>query len=176
MAKKKVKTAQIDEKRVESAILSLVAGYSDSDVLDSIDGDHAALEEARRRIKKAAFADRELQLGISMERCNEIYRTAVKDPKTLNIAMTAQREINKVLGLTEKAAETAGGDGEGEGEGEEMRKVREYLLPLKLAKASYPLSEHARLAADVVREWRSNVEWKNKRVLEDLGIKERDEN
>lgn len=72
----------------------------------------------------------------------------------LPTALRAQVEINKLLDLFSVAkahAERGEGENAPTADGGELDAVASHLLPLNLAPATYPLSEHARIAADMIR-------------------------
>lgn len=109
-----------------------------------------AIDEARRRIKIAAEYDRDEQIAIAFSRLNTLYSASCEiDPKT---ALAAQKELNKLLALysgpTAEAAQAGTG---GTAAADELARVAAHLLPLNLAPAEYPISEHARLAAAKAR-------------------------
>lgn len=118
----------------------------------------AAITKARRRLTLAADYNRDEQLGTAITRMNDIYGRGIRaaDIKT---ALTAQREINKLLDLYREAAGSSGaGDAEDSAIDEvraELAAIRDHLLPLGLAAESYPLREHARIAADLIRDHHS---------------------
>lgn len=110
------------------------------------------IAEARRRLTVAADYNRDEQIGTAFVRLNDLYRRslAVQDVKT---ALAAQRELNKLLDLyrvtPERAVEVAEAEDD---DNTELAAIREHLIPLGLAAADYPLREHARIAAEVVRD------------------------
>ena len=118
----------------------------------------AVIAEARRRLTRAAEYNRDEQLGTAITRMNDIYARAIR-ASDIKTALTAQREINKLLDLYTEAAKPAGSEDSDEGEGDgvaaELAAIRGHLLPLALAADSYPLREHARIAAELIREHRS---------------------
>jgi hypothetical protein len=65
-------------------------------------------------------------------------------------ALDVQREINRLTGLYRQPS-LAAIDSSGEA-ADELEAVGEYLLPLALTSESYPLREHARLAAQRISE------------------------
>lgn len=81
--------------------------------------------------------------------------TAAKRDGSIRDALSAQKEINKLLGLyadepTEGRGK-AGAKAASEAE-KELDAIRAHLHPLKLAGETYPLREHARIAAERIRE------------------------
>jgi hypothetical protein len=107
--------------------------------------------DARKRLTRAAAYNRDEQLGTAVTRLNALYQqaTEAKDSKT---ALQAQREINRLLDLY-ASAEREVGDGAGDAAAlrRQLDLIAGYLLPLKLAGDHYPVEEHARIAADVIR-------------------------
>jgi hypothetical protein len=110
----------------------------------------AVIAKARRKLTLAADYNRDEQLGTAVTRLNDIYARAIRaqDSKT---ALQAQREINRLLDLY-ASAEREVGDGAGDTAlRRQLDLIAGYLLPLKLAGEHYPVEEHARIAADVIR-------------------------
>ena len=112
----------------------------------------AAAEEA---IVRAATADRTQALGVAIRRLNDLYTTALEDAD-LKSALSAQRELNKLLALTE-----VGNAGELEEETEEdseavrtLAAIEAHLRPLGLGPENYPLVELARMVAGLIMEAR----------------------
>jgi hypothetical protein len=106
--------------------------------------------DARKRLTRAAAYNRDEQLGTAVTRLNALYQqaTEAKDSKT---ALQAQREINRLLDLY-ASPEREAGDGAGDTAlRRQLDLIAGYLLPLKLAGEHYPVEEHARIAADVIR-------------------------
>lgn len=143
---------------VDSLVLLLVGGATRERVLDYCRGlgcgeeeAGAAFEDARRRIAVAADYVRSEQIGKAVMRLEGLYARAVRG-KDVRVALQIQRELNRLFGLH------AGLDGEGNAISEdaldaleEIKLVRAYLEPLGLVDGSYPVSEHARVAAELLR-------------------------
>lgn len=147
---------------VEKIVLLMVSGMSRADLENAcvmklgIEPQEvaAAIDDARRRLTRAADYNRDEQLGTAITRMNDLYARAVRtgDIKT---ALTAQREINKLMDLYREATGTRDEDDEAadrEGAEAELAAIKRHLLPLGLAAESYPLREHARIAADLIRD------------------------
>ena len=80
---------------------------------------------------------------------------AAKDTGT---ALQAQRELNRLLGLyTADVVASAGGEGDPEEAGRRLDLIAGYLFPLGLTDEAYPVEEHARVAAEIIRERRGGV-------------------
>lgn len=113
----------------------------------------AAIIDAQKQITVAADYNRIEELGRAYIRLNDLYTTSIKgrDSKT---ALAAQKEINRLVGLYEKNREASPPvDGEPATiNAEELAAIGAHLLPLNLAPADYPLNEHARIAAERIRE------------------------
>jgi hypothetical protein len=110
------------------------------------------LSEARKKLTLAADFARDEQLGTAITRLNDIYVKACND-KDIKTALQAQRELNKLMNLYGPAGGSS--DGDGEDSGELRRKIdliEGYILPLKLTDERYPIEEHVRVAAELVRE------------------------
>lgn len=111
----------------------------------------AALAEAEASIVRAAAVDRQQELGLARSRLNDLYRTAMKHGEVKE-ARAVQKELIRLLALDN--VEPAGLN-EGESEAEQaLAAIAAHLVPLGLAKPEYPLVEHARIAAEIVRERR----------------------
>lgn len=157
--------ASIEATAIEKIVLLMVSGMSQADMENACvmklgiepQNVSAAMAEARRRLTLAADYNRDEQLGTAITRMNDLYGRAIRtgDIKT---ALTAQREINKLMDLYREAS--GGPDASGaedqaaESLQNELVAIRDHLLPLGLAAASYPLREHARIAADLIRDKR----------------------
>jgi hypothetical protein len=117
----------------------------------------AAIIDARRRITIAADYNRTEEIGTAYIRLHDLYKRSlnVQDVKT---ALAAQKELNKLLDLytalrTGELEEATDGEmGERGIAAAELAAVREHLLPLELAPEDYPIAEHARIAADLIRK------------------------
>ena len=142
--------------QIDQIALMLIAGAAVADIRQAAIGKMGALPddadkaiaEARRKIVVAADYNRDEQIAIAFARLNALYGASASiDPKT---ALAAQREINKLLSLyTGPATPATGGDSSEAAKALEL--VRAHLEPLELAPAAYPIAEHARLAAAIVR-------------------------
>lgn len=148
---------------VEKIVLLLVSGVS-AEAAEAaaihklgVDADEAgpAVEAAKQKIANAAAFDRTAEAGTAYVRLQDIYSRAIKaqDTKT---ALAAQKELNRLLALYDPTQPLDAG--EDPTEIAELREtldaIREHLQPLKLAPDDYPLHEHARIAADLIRQTR----------------------
>ncbi len=102
------------------------------------------IEQAKTRISDAAHVDREAAIGKSIVRFEDLYARSLKS-QDLKTALTAQRELVRLLDLKRQPPKA------GTGNNEELAAVARWLLPLKLADETWPLREHARLAAETIR-------------------------
>ncbi len=147
---------------IEKIVLLMVSGMSQADLESACvmklglepERVASAVAEARRRLTRAADYNRDEQLGTAITRMNDLYARAVRTGD-LKTALTAQREINKLMDLYREAIGGEGPEAEHadpEGAQAELAAIRRHLLPLGLAAESYPLREHARIAADLIRE------------------------
>ncbi|MEM1213826.1 MAG: hypothetical protein AAGI68_16170, partial [Planctomycetota bacterium] len=111
----------------------------------------AGVGEAQRRIAQAATVDHKQELATALSRLDHLYRKALNDGE-VSVALSAQRERGRLLRL-DREVEDAGDGGEDAGESSgELEKIAGHLLPLELAPEDYPLAEHARIAAGIVRK------------------------
>ena len=111
----------------------------------------AVVKEARRRLTVAAEFDRDEEIGKAVLRLEDLFRTSLlaKDTRT---ALQAQRELSRLLRLYDRddPGETPE-EGEHSEAEQRLHVVEGYLLPLKLTNEEYPVEEHARVAADIIR-------------------------
>jgi hypothetical protein len=147
-----------DAEVIDKLVLMLVSGVAPTTVEQSATsklGLPAAkakrlLKRAQAAITRAAEYNRDDEVGTAYLRLNDLYSRSIKasDTKT---ALTAQRELNRLLALYEAPAEdpSPGADAD---TSEELELIRQHLIPLALAPDTYPLHEHARIAADRLRQ------------------------
>jgi hypothetical protein len=106
--------------------------------------------EARQRITVAADYARDEQLGKAVMRLDDLYAKSIAAHDT-RTALQAQRELNRLLGLY-AAADAASAVAEGDDDAaRRLELVASYLLPLNLTDERYPVEEHARIAAEIIR-------------------------
>jgi hypothetical protein len=116
--------------------------------------DHArqVVAEARKRITVAADYTRDEQIGKAVMRLEDLYAKcmAAQDIRT---ALQAQRELNRLLSLyaDSRRGEVSSEELDASVLRRQLDLINAYLVPLKLADNSYPLEEHARVAAEVIR-------------------------
>jgi len=142
----------------EKAVLMLVDGYSRSEAITacveklglSQEEAEATVGSAVRQITISAALDRDAEIGIAYKRLNSLYDQA-NTAKETNVALAVQRELNKLIGLYRVDPADAGLGAADSGDHETLVTIRAHLLPLALASAEYPIEEHARLAAVIVR-------------------------
>ena len=150
--------------QLDKVILLLVSGLSVADIERactqqlgmSLPEAKETIVSAQDRIVLAAKYDRQKEIGTALTRCNDLYARALKG-KDFKTSLACQKEINKLLRLNETAA-PAPADAEANAASplaDELAEIRRHLLPLKLAGDAYPLAEHARVAAEVVRRARA---------------------
>ena len=111
-----------------------------------------AIAAARRQITIAADYDREQEIGTAYTRLNDLYTRSLKI-SDVKVALATQKELNRLLSLydTDTAATTST---HAKGDDADLDAIAAHLLPLQLAPDTYPIAEHARLAADFVRRHR----------------------
>jgi len=162
------------ESHLDSIILWMVSGMTDQALATaciaklglSPEDVKAATDEARKRITLAADYRRDVMIGTALTRLNDLYgrclrsasvvmspdgKTVIQagDASMLAQALHVQKEINRLAGLAVKVPMP---DEPTVDDDSELAAVAGHLLPLGLAGAEYPLREHARLAAQRVRE------------------------
>ena len=147
----------MNDKTIERALLWMVSGLSGADLesacIAKLEVDpaqvKAVIAEARKRLTLAADYNRDELLGTALTRLNDLYSRCIRTQNEAK-ALDVQREINRLTGLYGQSPPAEAGD---RGEvAEELEAVGEHLLALKLAGPAYPLREHARLAAQRIRE------------------------
>lgn len=136
---------------VNGMTVEAAEGYCVQQGLDQ-DSSKGAVQDARKRLTVAADYARDEQLGRAVMRLDDLYAKAIagQDPRT---ALQAQRELNRLLNLYggSAARDPEGGGAELGDMRRQLELIAAHLVPLGLTDASYPLEEHARLAADIVR-------------------------
>lgn len=146
---------KLDMRRLGKIVeLIVIDGLTEEEIAEK---DKAAdlgdyLEAARARLSKAAELDAVAEYGAAISRFKYIFSLskAAGDLASMN---TAGKEINKLLSVYPaiKAEEAADGVSSTR-EGQELEAIAAHLLPLGLASAQYPISGHARIAADRIHE------------------------
>ena len=116
----------------------------------------AVIAEARKRLTLAAEYNRDELLGTALTRLNDLYSRCIRagtDGAGPNLAkaLDVQRELNRLTGLYRQPSLAGLDEGSSEA-ADELAAVGEYLLPLALTSESYPMREHARLAAQRIAE------------------------
>ena len=110
------------------------------------------VSEARKRITVAADYTRDEQLGKAVMRLEDLYAKSMAG-QDIRTALQAQRELNRLLSLYTDMRRSE--DTEEDSESTEVKRqvalIGQYLVPLKLADSNYPVEEHARIAAELIR-------------------------
>ncbi len=108
--------------------------------------------EARKRVTVAADYTRDEQLGKAVIRLNDLYAKAIAG-QDIRTALQAQRELNRLLSLyaDSRRSDPSAEDSDPTALLRQLELVAACLVPLKLADPSYPVEEHARIAAEVIR-------------------------
>jgi len=107
--------------------------------------------EARKRITVAADYTRDEQIGRAVMRLDDLYAKSIAghDIKT---ALQAQREVNRLLDLYAGSSKVESiSEEDAAGFRRQVELIASYLLPLKLVGENYPVEEHARVAAELIR-------------------------
>ena len=157
----------MNDSTVDRVLLWMVSGMSGADLetacIAKLDVDPAQVKsvigEARKRLTIAAEYNRDEMLGTALTRLNDLYSRCIRagqgsDGPNLAKALDVQREINRLAGLYRGPATAADEPGGASESSDELEVVAGHLLPLVLASESYPIHEHARLAAQVIQEYR----------------------
>ncbi|MBE7466799.1 MAG: hypothetical protein HS116_25290 [Planctomycetes bacterium] len=108
--------------------------------------------EARKRITVAADYTRDEQIGKAVMRLEDLYAKSMAG-QDIRTALQAQRELNRLLSLYADARRLDAPEDDAEAPvlRRQVDLLSAYLLPLKLADPAYPVEEHARIAAEVIR-------------------------
>jgi hypothetical protein len=155
-----VKKRTEDHPAIDKIVLLLVSGQGDEALRTACteklgvpaSGIDDVLDEARRRVTLAANYDLAEQLGIAITRVNDIYARSIR-AGDIRTALNSQREISKLMSLYDVVVTD---DDESISESDaELEQIRKHLFPLRLANKKYPLSEHARIAAERIRKHRA---------------------
>lgn len=106
---------------------------------------------ARQRIAVAAAYTRDEQIGRAVMRLEDLYAKSIaaKDTRT---ALQAQRELNRLMSLYADKSEREAPEGDDSATARSLDLIARYLLPLNLTEGTYPVEEHARIAADLLRQ------------------------
>lgn len=152
---------ETNETTIERIVLWMISGLGGVDLENAVIGKlgvdptqaKAVIGEARKRLTLAAEYNRDEMLGTALTRLNDLYSRCIRVGEGQNLAkaLDVQREINRLAGLYRGTGLAAAEQG-GNESSEELAAVAEQLLPLELASESYPLREHARLAAQTILE------------------------
>jgi hypothetical protein len=108
---------------------------------------HDLVVEAGRRIALAASYDLTREIGTAYLRLNTLYAKALT-LDDVKVALATQREMNRLLRLYDLRPESPDPDTADS----ETAAVAAHLLPLGLVPDDHPLREHARVAAEMVRQ------------------------
>jgi hypothetical protein len=154
----------MNDSAIDRVLLWMVSGLAGADLetacVAKLEVDptqvKAVIAEARKRLTLAAEYNRDELLGTALTRLNDLYSRCIRAGgegigPNLAKALDVQREINRLTGLYRQPS-LAGMDAGGGEAVEELEAVGEYLLPLALTSESYPMREHARLAAQRISE------------------------
>jgi hypothetical protein len=108
------------------------------------------IADARKRITVAADYTRDEQIGRAVMRLDDLYAKSIAGQDT-RTALQAQRELNRLLDLYAGSSRSEGGGDDAADLRRQLGLIAGYLLPLRLADEHYPVEEHARMAADLIR-------------------------
>ena len=117
----------------------------------ALDDARTVVTDARRRITVAADYTRDEQLGKAVIRLDDLYAKSIAG-QDIRTALQAQREINRLLSLYgPRKDEPPDGADDIVSLRRQFDLIASYLLPLQLAAEHYPVEEHARIAAEILR-------------------------
>jgi len=144
---------------VARAVFLLTNGVGSARVeaeLESKGASREAIEQAIRtaleKIRNAADVDRTAEVGKAVQRLNSMFAAAMAscDARSpdLRTALQIQRELSKLLGLAVDSPDPLRPARSSE---DRLALVESYLKPLGLIDQHYPIEEHARVAADIIR-------------------------
>jgi hypothetical protein len=110
------------------------------------------VSEARKRITVAADYTRDEHIGKAVMRLEDLYAKSMAG-QDIRSALQAQRELNRLLALyaDTRRDEVPADDLDTPALRRQLDLITSYLVPLKLADAAYPVEEHARVAAELIR-------------------------
>ncbi|MCK6470867.1 MAG: hypothetical protein L6R28_03895 [Planctomycetes bacterium] len=108
--------------------------------------------EARKRITVAADYTRDEQIGKAVMRLEDLYAKSMAG-QDIRTALQAQRELNRLLSLYAdvRRDDSPNEDLDAPAMRRQLDLMAAYLVPLKLADPTYPVEEHARIAAEIIR-------------------------
>lgn len=147
------------ESEISRAVMLLVSGASVEKAVQyfinqfRMEPENAAavVQEARRQLTLAADFVRDEQLGTAIARLNNLYTKAI-EAEDIKTALQAQKELNKLMDLYRPASGGGGSEDETHELRNQMDLIERYILPLKLTDERYPIEEHVRVAAEIIRE------------------------
>ena len=142
----------------DRVVLLLVNGMSAESaesfaIQSGADPDEArqTVADARKRITVAADYTRDEQIGRAVMRLDDLYAKSIAG-QDIRTALQAQRELNRLLDLYAGSSPAEGGAGHDAAElRRQVELIASYLLPLCVADEQYPVEEHARVAAELIR-------------------------
>ena len=109
---------------------------------------------ARQRITVAADYTRDEQLGRAIMRLEDLYAKSIAAQDT-RTALQAQRELNRLFSLYVLPGDSSLSRCAGElimpDKNRQVELIEGYILPLGLAESTYPIEEHVRIAAELLR-------------------------
>ena len=110
--------------------------------------------EARQRITVAADYTRDEQIGRAVMRLDDLYAKSIAG-QDIRTALQAQRELNRLLSLyapRNDPSDPMDEEQDARRQRAQIDLIASHLLPLNLADATYPVEEHARIAAQIIRD------------------------
>lgn len=155
---------ELNQADIERLVMLLVSGFTVDKAVEyckthfglSTEEAEEAVGDARKKLTLAADFVRDEQLGTAIARLNSLYVKAIGEAD-IKTALQAQRELNKLMGLYKAESDRGGEDGEGSLYREKLELIQQYILPLGLVDERYPIEEHVRVAAEIVREQKYNT-------------------
>lgn len=111
----------------------------------------ATRKKATKKPAKQAEINIVAEYWEAKTRLEDLWQRA-KEVQELSVELNTLKEISHLLDLYSKAkAAESGGDPSGDA-AQQLDLIAQYVLPLKLIDDKYPLTEHVRVCAEMIRQ------------------------